>query len=404
MEDRKFKSKQLRVNLTKPAHRKNGFIVPVLEENGAFQTGQDLTYGQMTGKEPLSAEQRLKYPFVVNPEVSHKLQNNVMIDMNTPEASTIINLALMSGYIAKCKTEYNSGQHEGYIIDEEFDAEDTVGKFNKLSEAIDIIKNTKREDLPILVTLVSLQHNSPNMEGATTDNKMIAALYTIAQDLPDNIINCSPKFNDAIKDQMFIGYCVKHKLIVKKGNAFTIMENGKELAFMGTTMIKSVAFLESNPSFKDRLYTKLSEVEPFYQMKVNEKVAEGTGAMNVEELKNAIYIAIHGNPLVANSNTDLDKAEQLLKEYFERSGTTADYTALYREFLKVQYGLIIDAIKEKFKNKNRKSLLATCINGALKDHYDKAKGIQDLDELREYIIEISIHLANDEYNSKLEGI
>ena len=61
-------------------------------------------------------------------------------------------------------------------------------------------------------------------------------------------------------------------------------------------------------------------------------------------------------------------------------------------------------LKKFIRIKNRKSLLATCINGALKDHYDKAKGIQDLDELREYIIEISIHLANDEYNSKLEGI
>ena len=396
-----FRSTVVRVYLTKPAHRKNGFIVPILEDNGRFQTGQDLTYKQMLGIDPLTDVQLQKYPFVINPDVLHKIKHNVNMDVNQAEARAIIELALLSGYIAKSKAEYNSGIHEGYVIDKESDAIVEYDLNMKIAKAFEVISKTKVEDLDILCTLVSLQYNAPSLEGANTEKQKISALYKIAKEVPDNIINCSPEHNPHIEDEMFVAYCVKHNLIRKKGNSFVLYENNKEVALLGTTMLKTVAFLEGNPVFKDRLYTRLQEVEPFYLITIKKTVANA-GGMDIETLKNNIYVAIQGNPLT-KASSDLSKAEELLKEYFDRSGKTKDYKGLYNAFIKKQHELAIEDIKKRFVNKDKNALVACTINGPHKGYRDEAKSIEDLEVLREFITNLYIDAEVKKYQEQFEN-
>jgi hypothetical protein len=401
MKDVEFRSNIVRVYLTRPAHRKNGFIVPIIEDNGRFQTGQDLTYEQMIGKEPLSKEQKEKYPFVINPEVQHKLKHNINMDINQADARAIISLALISNYIAKSKAEYNSGHHEGYVIDKENDAIVELDLNIKIAKAFEIISNTKTEDINILCTLVSLQNNSPSLDDAISEKQKISALYKIAKELPDNIINCSAEHNPKIEDEMFVAYCVKHNLIRKRGNSYALYENNKEVALLGTTMMKTIAFLEGNPVFKDRLYSRLQEVEPFYQVNIK-KVVASTGGIDTETLKNNIYVAIQGNPLT-KSSTDLTKAEELLEEFFNRSGKTKDYKGLYNAFLKKQHELAVEDIKKRFADKDEKSLVACTINGPHKGYREEAKSITDLEELRMFITNLYIDAEIKRYQEQFEN-
>lgn len=400
MKELEFRSNLVRVYLTKPVHRKNGYIIPILENNGRFLTGQDLTYEQMTGKEPLSAVQREKYPFVINPEVQYKLKHNVNVDLNHIEIKSIITLALLSNYIARSKDEYNSGVHEGYIIDKEADAIVELDMNIKIAKAFEVISNTNTEDIDILCTLVSLQNGSPSLDTAVSTKQKIAALYAIAKEFPDNIINSSGEHNPNIADEMFVAYCVKNGLIKKRGNAYTLYENNKEVAVLGTTMTKTIAYLDANPTFKDRLYTKLQEVEPFYQVTIRKTVANSSG-VDTDSLKNNIYVAIQGNPLT-KLKPDLTKAEELLVEYYDRNGKTKDYIELYYAFMKRQHDYAVENIRTRFADKNEKALVACTINGPLKEYREKAKSITDLEELRDFISGLYIAMEENRFKEQVE--
>ena len=150
-------NRKVRFWLKSVAARKMGYIIPIVEDNGRFLTGQDLTYKQMVGEEPLTEQQSVKYPFVINPNVPHKIRHNVNIDPDNPEAKAIIKAALLSGRIAASKVEYRDGIHDGYIIDPEVEANAELKEFDMVAAAFDVIKETKTEDLDILTLLVSLQ-------------------------------------------------------------------------------------------------------------------------------------------------------------------------------------------------------------------------------------------------------
>lgn len=401
-------SNKIRIYLKSPAHRKIGYIIPIIEDNGRFKTGQDLTYEQMIGKELLTESQKLKYPFVINPEVSHKIMHNINMDRNDPEVNAKITLAILSESIAESKMSFNPGKHEGYIIDPIADANIENKTFDKVRIAMDIVGNTKKEDLEILVLLVSLQHNSPNADGLVTPDLQIQYLYKVAINIPDNIINSDARHNSSIKDQLFIAYCIKHKLIRRKGNNYVIEESGKEVAYLGTTMIKTISYLENNPIFKDKLQTKLQEVEPYYMVEIEKQRTIGENLIPIDILKNNIYISIHGIPGVtdAKNKVDLSKAKDLLDEYYERSGNsyTNDYKVLYKEFLKKQLEFAIDNLKVEFAKKNTKMIEACTINGPFAEFRNEVKALETEEEKREFMLSKYIDRKNTEYEAKLQEI
>jgi len=399
-------SNKVRVSLTRPAHRKGGFIVPIIEDNGVFLTGQDLTYEQMTGKEKLTDEQRIKYPFVINPEVPHKIRHNVLMDRSKPEIETVLTLAIISGYIAENKAKYNSGVHEGYIIDPIADANHDNKVFDKVRVAMNIVGNTKSDDLDILVLLVSLQYNSPSAEGMITPSQQIQYLYKVAQTLPDNVINSNADNNPDIKNQLFVAYCIKHKLIKRKGNNYVIEENGKEVAYLGTTMEKTIAYLDNNSIFKDKLYTRLQEVEPYYKAIIQKNITISEKLIPLDTLKNSIYVAIVGIPGTTSEDnkSDLSKAKELLDEYFERSGNVAtnDYKILYRQFLKRQYELEVEKIKHNFSKKTSSMIEACTINGYFAKYKEEVKAIETEEAKRTFMEQKYIDRETEKYNLKLQ--
>ena len=364
-------------------NRKMGYIIPIVENNGRFLTGQDLTYKQMVGEEPLTESQRLKYPFVINPNVMHKVRHNSFMDTTIPETAALVELALLSGRIAANKSEYNVGVHDGYIINPEFEADAEVKAFNMVSEAFAIIRDTKSEDLDILVLLASLQPNSSNMEGLFTEKQKLSALYKLAQSHPANIINCSPKHNSTIKDQLFVAYCIKHKIILKKGSNYVIREDGQDIAYLGTTMVKAIAYLDANSTLKDKLYTKLKEVEPFYNVLIADKIAVSQDKYSLEDLAGQISVSI---------DKDLDTAKDLLAEYKERvDGTiTEDYLFLYRKFRERQIEYDVDVFEKDLIEADGRRLNMYLISpkSIYKPFADEIKALPTDEEKKSKIVDI----------------
>lgn len=381
---KQFKGEEIRIYLASKAHQKNGWLIPIFEQEGKLVTGQNLTYEQMIGKELLTEKQREKYPYVINPTQFHKIPHNTVLDLNSPEINAKVQLAYLSGMIAATQSEYRQGVHEGYFIDKVAEADKEVSAFEMKLKAADIIRATKTEDLDTLIILVKLQPGSVNFDGAITPNQKIVALYKQSEENPNNILNCSPEHNPHIKDELFVAYAMKHKIVTKKGNGFSIMEDGREVAFMGSTILKVLGFLESNPSIKDRLYMKLKEVEPYYMRNINEIVHSSD---SIEDLKSKIFIAINGNPAITNGRPDLTKAAELLDEYKDKQGLTGDYVKLYSYFLQKQSEMKLKGIKEELETKDIPKLLAKSINGYLKVHKDAMKAIEDKDELIAFMMD-----------------
>ena len=127
-----------------------------------------------------------------------------------------------------------------------------------------------------------------------------------------------------MKEQLFIAYCIKHKLIVKKGANYVVREGSQETAYLGTTMVKAIAYLDANASLKDRLYTALKEVEPYYDVLISDRVAASEDKCSLDQLRDKIAASIED---------DLFTAGELMEEYKGRIGDTytKDYVVLYRE-------------------------------------------------------------------------
>ena len=397
-----IKGSEIRFHFESPAYRKMGYIIPVQELEGRFLTGQpDLTYEQMIGKDTIPPEVRKKYPYIINPEQPQKVFHNIPLDITDPEVAAKVQLAILSERIAPCKSDFNSGIHDGYLVDKEADADREVSEFELKHKAYEVIRGYDSADLPILVLLVSLQSTNAEMEGAKTEKQMINALYKHADKNPHDIINCSEEHNPHIKDQLFIAYCVKHKLVSKRGGNFVIIENGKEVAFMGTTMVKAIAFLETNSVFKDRLHTQLKTVEPHYMVKVDNRITANTG-QSIENLKASIGIAIYGNPALANSKPDLTKADALLNEYLERQGATSDYKLLRKAFYEKQFEFKVEELTQEAKKYNEKSIKGRTVNGYLRPFREEVLELATLEEQREFILNKYIEREKDILKEKLE--
>lgn len=387
-------NRKVRFWLKSVAARKMGYIIPIVEDNGRFLTGQDLTYKQMVGEEPLTEQQSVKYPFVINPNVPHKIRHNVNIDPDNPEAKAIIKAALLSGRIAASKVEYRDGIHDGYIIDPEVEANAELKEFDMVAAAFDVIKETKTEDLDILTLLVSLQPGVTNMEGIHTDNQKLSALYKTAQKTPAAILNSSTKHNPQVKEQLFIAYCIKHKLIVKKGANYVVREGSQETAYLGTTMVKAIAYLDANASLKDRLYTALKEVEPYYDVLISDRVAASEDKCSLDQLRDKIAASIED---------DLFTAGELMEEYKGRIGDTytKDYVVLYREVGKKKVMYETKEFEKEVAEKDLRSLNAHVYppNSMFNKYKDRYKEIEDIDGKRKLLVE----LFEIEKNKKLES-
>ncbi len=247
-------------------YRKYLWTVPIVFQNDVWYTGQNLSYNKMTGTEPLTEEEKAKYPYVINPTLFYKVNNNRNFDLSDPSDFALYNLCLTSEKIAASKSLFVNGRHEGYFEDKEVESEIIVKTANKKFLAYQVVNDMAETDLESTVLLLNYtakkEEFNINAKTATKNEKM-GAIYNVLEKNPEVVLNCFEKYNPSVKDDIFIMKLLHHKLIIKSGMDFYEATNGVKGTYIGSTIerIKDFLLNKSQSHLRDKFAKLIEQIE-----------------------------------------------------------------------------------------------------------------------------------------------
>lgn len=232
----------------KPVYLKTPYIIPIINDgsndNPRYRTGQDLTIqqimpikvskGQYKESEPLTKEQREKYPFVINPTVQYKVKHLDWLKKKDPFQKALYDLMLLSGEWAESKAIFNQDpkKYVGYF-------EDAVGE----AIAKNIIRQ-ERYDAESAVRMAGIDEYrrialvfgfiKPNIHipiNASPD-EILDSLLELCDTYPKEIKMCFEKYNKGIDKDIFILECIDANIIQRKDKGDLYYDKD----YIGTTL------------------------------------------------------------------------------------------------------------------------------------------------------------------------
>lgn len=226
-------------------YKKVPYIIPIVEENGKFITGQDLTTkqmmtvktpkGQIIEPESLTEEQKVKYPFVIDPSKSYKVKHLDWLNKNDPYQFSIYNLMLLSGKWAENKSifENNPVIFHGYFEDAigEAIAKNSVKleRFQAESE----VRNASIEDYKRIALIFSFNVPDAMISIKASKDVLFGQLIELCDTHPKQIKACFHKYNPGIDKDIFILECIDAGIIVRKDKGGDLWYNSE---YIGATI------------------------------------------------------------------------------------------------------------------------------------------------------------------------
>lgn len=240
--------RKVRLIAMKSTYRREPLRVVPISYGNTYITGQGvipgnpsteggLTANQMLGLEPLTEEQRIKYPYVINPNTVYKFNHNYVFDLNNPEDEQLLKfLLLVEPKVAPSLSEFRKGKHTHYIEDNIKEAETVVKNVNIMYEALKHIKEASFERVKDIARYFnySRKNFSIDVRAASTD-EIYGALYKICESEPDEIIRC---FTREMQDEMLIVKMIEMGVITQKGSDFY---DGQD--YLGSSMNATIEFI-----------------------------------------------------------------------------------------------------------------------------------------------------------------
>lgn len=203
-------------------YNKHPWPVPIVKESeNKYLTGQNLTYKQMIGEADLTAEERVKYPVVINPHNMYKGIDRKFYHLDDPNDKAMYELMILSGYIAKTEAAYkkNRDRFVGYFFDPENEAikanefEDKVFEAQSRVRAMSITEYDKI--LLALTYKISSYNVGGNLKGLSPDRKRYEILEA-CKTYPDEVLNCFSDYNPGIDEELFIIELINTGILFQK--------------------------------------------------------------------------------------------------------------------------------------------------------------------------------------------
>lgn len=226
----KTKESIVQLIMTKPIYKKVAWIIPIERLSGNnFLTGQDLTYDKMTGKVPLTEEEKKKYPFIIDPTANYPVPDrqsyNITVDELgipvDPRGYYLYKLILISNEVAKNKIDYdiNPIKYIGYFYDKESEAK----RGNEIDDIRYEAETLVREaglDLRKKVALL-LNYKVPDKDffinlTTVSDDILKRELVKVSRDHPELLMSCFPVNNPGIENELFVVELLHYKIINQK--------------------------------------------------------------------------------------------------------------------------------------------------------------------------------------------
>jgi hypothetical protein len=250
----------------KKIYRKSHWTIPIVLENDIWYTGQDLSYEKMTNPEKVTAEDRAKYPYIINPDNYYKIPNNRIFDMEDASDAAIYKLAIISGKMAKTKDDFNQSVHVGYFEDKAAEANSIVEKTTFEFKALEKAMNLSQNDIDGIILMLNYTTKKEDFNvdpKVASQNEKLAGLYSIAKKEPKIFLNCFEEYNPFVKEDLFIFKLIHNGLIKKSGPDYYESTNGIKGSYIGSTLNKVKDFInqKGQVSLKDKFAKLLNQIE-----------------------------------------------------------------------------------------------------------------------------------------------
>jgi hypothetical protein len=243
-----MKNKIIKLIAMTPTYRKDGLRVVAIPYMNTYITGQQklpgdpstedgLTLNQMLGIDPLTVEQREKYPMVINPTQYYKFNHNHRFNLDNPEDEQLLNfLIAVERGIASSKKQFMKGKHTHYLEDQQLEAKEEITEFDSQYEAMKHIKSASFEVVQDVARYLTYSKKDfkVNIKSVSKD-ELYASLYKVCKETPHVIISC---FTKDIKDEMLIMKMIDAGVVVVRNGEFY---EGND--FLGTSMNAVVEFM-----------------------------------------------------------------------------------------------------------------------------------------------------------------
>lgn len=233
--------------------------VPALREDwNTYITGQhivpndpsthgNLTKEQMIGQKPLTNEQSMRFPFVINPEnpilIVHMqslvLTKNADGTYLMPRDKALYDYFRLQSFIAKSETEYQKNRHFFYIEDELESAHVKTSKRDRIFKAQKLVRESESRDRIKDIALL-LTHKLTGFEldiAKTNYDVILDKVLDKCESEPEVVEAC---FGRGAQEELLVAKLHMHRIITRKGASFFDGED-----FVGDGITGVVTFMRS---------------------------------------------------------------------------------------------------------------------------------------------------------------
>lgn len=351
------KGKKVKIRFNKKIYKKHPFYVPIIKDGeGVFLTGQDLTYNKQVGKEVLTKEEREKYPFVIDPTDFPKIYEGQTLNTDLYYDRAILNLALISGKIATSKSEHekNKVKYVGYVEDELAESKFYNEVADMKYEAETLIRSLPISEYGKIALIVNYTMGKSINVDSMPEDYIKSKLLEAVNENPKEVLNCFPKHNPGIEQDMYILELLKYKILQKRsGND---IYDGDTFIGSSLSQAKNYMTLKAHAGEVDKWKFALDKAKG----KVSDDKVESLSSSNVrgkeyKDIVDKIKVSIVDDEL----GLAVFHFDRLTKEFEDLLDTTTKDVLLAKinELKNKKKGVKDSDKKEQFMNKLDESTL-----------------------------------------------
>ena len=310
-------------------YRKSPFIIPVIKNNGIYLTGQDLTErqmmdtkttkGQILEREPLTEEQKKKYPYVIDPSLTYKVNHLDWLHKKDPYQNALWDLLVISGQFAENKSRFDEDprRYVGYLEDAVGEAVANNNIRQERFEAELEVRSSSMDDYKRIALVLNFTVPNINVNVREPKDVLLNKLLECCDTHPKQVKMCFPKYNKGIEKDIFILECIDAGFIKRSEK--------NDLFFDGEWIGKSI-----------------EDVKVFLSKRGNERVSSKLGKMLDE--KNGITTPSQSVVGEVNIITEckaaifdgrLDEARKLLSKV-DKENQKFEYENLESEIVRLE--------------------------------------------------------------------
>ena len=209
MKDKKKLSNRIRLVLMQRVYvsKRHPWTIPIEKVGNGFITGQDLDLDKMIGNTPLTAEEKERYPSVINPYNLYKAVHHKWYDVDNDYENALVNLMIASRMIAKSKSSYDisPAKYVGYFFNELLEAESAVKVIDEKIDALKLIHDGSMEQFKRIALMLNYKRDDFNVNPEIVPWPVLKnKVYEVCLNNPTDIRECFEEYNHGVNQDIFI--------------------------------------------------------------------------------------------------------------------------------------------------------------------------------------------------------